>query len=195
MRLKYFALLAAVLIALGLIFEDLRFTTPPVTDYQPPTGAPFTLTSAQGPVALSDFSEQLALIYFGYTWCPDVCPMSMHFLANALHNLPPDLASQLQPIFISVDPQRDTPERLAAYVDFFEAGILGLTGDKDYLHQLTRSYGAFFRYVEVDSAMQYTVDHSSDFYLVTSQGQLLATLPHDISAPDLQQILLQHLQP
>lgn len=158
-----------------------------------PTGAPFTLTSHQGEVSLSDFEGQLALVYFGYTWCPDICPTSMMFLAKAVNSLPENLRHQLQPIFISVDPKRDTPDRLADYVEFFEAGILGLTGEEDYLAKLAKQYGAFYRYVKIDSAMGYAVDHTSDFYLVTSSGELLATLPHSISGEELQAILTKAL--
>ena len=159
-----------------------------------PTGAPFTLTSHQGEVSLSDFEGQLALVYFGYTWCPDICPTSMIFMAKAVNHLPENLQNQLQPIFISVDPERDSPARLADYVNFFEAGILGLTGEKDYLAQLAKQYGAFYRYVEIDSAMGYAVDHTSDFYLVNSSGELLATLPHSISGEELQAVLIQALE-
>lgn len=158
-----------------------------------PTGAPFTLTSHQGKVSLSDFEGQLALVYFGYTWCPDICPTSMIFMAKAVNQLPKDLQNQLQPIFISVDPKRDTPAKLADYVDFFEAGIIGLTGEEDYLAGLAKQYGAFYRYVEIDSAMGYAVDHTSDFYLVNASGQLLATLPHSISSEELQAVLIKAL--
>jgi len=137
---------------------------------------------------------QLALVYFGYTWCPDICPTSMIFMAKAINYLPENLKNQLQPIFISVDPERDSPARLADYVNFFEAGILGLTGEKDYLAKLAKQYGAFYRYVEIDSAMGYAVDHTSDFYLVNSSGELLATLPHSISGEELQAVLIQALE-
>lgn len=159
-----------------------------------PTGAPFTLNSLQGEVSLSDFEGQLALIYFGYTWCPDICPASMMFMARAVSNLPDNLREQLQPIFISVDPERDTPDRLAAYVDFFEAGIIGLTGEESEIRSLSQAYGAFYRYVEVDSAMGYAVDHTSDFYLVNHQGELLATLPHSLSGNQLTETLVKALE-
>ncbi|MBE0506090.1 MAG: SCO family protein [Marinospirillum sp.] len=159
-----------------------------------PQGAPFTLQSKQGEVSLSDFEGRLALVYFGYTWCPDICPASMMFMARAVNNLPEDLRSSIQPIFISVDPERDTPERLAAYVDFFEAGILGLTGEEQTLKTLSQAYGAFYRYVEVDSAMGYAVDHTSDFYLVNHRGELLATLPHAINGNQLTQTLVDALK-
>jgi len=151
-----------------------------------PTGAPFTLMSKEGEVSLSDLKDdQLALIYFGYTWCPDICPMSMVFLARALEQLPKELKSQVQPIFISVDPQRDTPDRLQAYVEFFEAGIIGVTGEEEKLQELTRQYGAFYQRVQVDSAMEYAIDHTSDFYLANNQGELITTLSHNTTGQEL----------
>ncbi|MDR9467772.1 SCO family protein [Marinospirillum sp.] len=160
-----------------------------------PTGAPFTLDSQQGEVSLSDLDDdQLALIYFGYTWCPDICPMSMVFLAKALKNLPEELNNRVQPIFISVDPQRDTPERLQAYVEFFEAGIIGVTGEEEELKELARQYGAYYQLVEVDSAMGYAVDHTSDFYLANNKGELVTTLSHNSSGNQLQEALIDALE-
>jgi len=160
-----------------------------------PTGAPFTLMSKEGEVSLSDLNDdQLALIYFGYTWCPDICPMSMVFLARALENLPEELRHQVQPIFISVDPERDTPDRLQAYVEFFEAGIIGVTGEKEELQELAHQYGAYFQYVKVDSAMEYAVDHTSDFYLANNQGELITTLSHNTSGHQLLQALTDALE-
>ena len=160
-----------------------------------PTGAPFTLDSHQGEVSLSDLDDdQLALIYFGYTWCPDICPMSMVFLAKALKDLPEELRSRVQPIFISVDPQRDTPERLQAYVKFFEAGIIGVTGEEEELKELAGQYGAYYQRVELDSAMGYAVDHTSDFYLANNKGELVATLSHNTSGNQLQEILIDALE-
>ena len=160
-----------------------------------PTGAPFTLMSKEGEVSLTDLDDdQLALIYFGYTWCPDICPMSMVFLARALENLPEELNNRVQPIFISVDPERDTPDRLQAYVEFFEAGIIGVTGEEEELQKLARQYGAYYQRVEVDSAMEYAIDHTSDFYLTNNQGELIATLSHNTSGHQLLQALTDALE-
>ncbi|WP_114416491.1 SCO family protein [Marinospirillum perlucidum] len=160
-----------------------------------PQGAPFTLQSQAGAFSLTDLEDdQLALIYFGYTWCPDICPMSMTFMSRALELVPQELRQDLQPIFISVDPARDTPERLAAYVDFFEANILGLTGEPEYLRDLAQKYGVFYQQVELDSAMGYAIDHTSEFYLVNNQGQLLQTLNHSNSGRELAEALTTALQ-
>lgn len=197
MKVNRSVLYIGALVLLGLAFLQIKSGIQQSNNpaqLAKPTGAPFTLNSLQGEVSLSDFEGQLALVYFGYTWCPDICPTSMVFLAEAVNQLPEDLRNQLQPIFISVDPQRDTPDRLADYVGFFEAGVLGLTGEEDYLAELARQYGAFYRYVEIDSAMGYAVDHTSDFYLVNTSGELLATLPHSISSEELQIILIEALE-
>lgn len=197
MKINRSVLYVGALLLLGLAFFQIKSGLDQPSNSAitgKPTGAPFTLTSHQGEVSLSDLEGQLALVYFGYTWCPDICPTSMLFLAKAVNALPENLRSQLQPIFISVDPKRDTPDRLADYVAFFEAGILGLTGEEDYLAKLAKQYGAFYRYVEIDSAMGYAVDHTSDFYLVNSSGELLATLPHSISGEELQAVLIQALE-
>lgn len=197
MKINRSVLYVGALLLLGLAFFQIKSGLDQSSNSAitgKPTGAPFTLTSHQGEVSLSDFEGQLALVYFGYTWCPDICPTSMIFMAKAINYLPENLQNQLQPIFISVDPERDSPARLADYVNFFEAGILGLTGEKDYLAKLAKKYGAFYRYVEIDSAMGYAVDHTSDFYLVNSSGELLATLPHSISGEELQAILIKALE-
>lgn len=160
---------------------------------EPPRGAPFTLQSQQGPVSLSDFEGKLALIYFGYTWCPDICPASLMYMASAIKNLTPEQQTRLQPLFISVDPERDTPERLQSYVTFFDAGMIGLTGEPEYLSELARAYGVFYRKIEMDSAMGYAMDHSADFYLVNHKGELLAQLPHNLNIDQLTERLQQLL--
>lgn len=191
-----------LLVGLGLlaIFAALQIWTGVNQDHQnslasQPTGAPFTLMSKEGEVSLSDLDDdQLALIFFGYTWCPDICPMSMVFLARALENLPDELKSKVQPIFISVDPERDTPERLQAYVEFFEAGIIGVTGEEEELQELARQYGAYYQRVELDSAMGYAVDHTSNFYLANNRGELITTLSHNTSGHQLLEALTTALE-
>lgn len=185
--LLIFGLAALLLFAGAQIWMGVQSNAPRIQER--PQGAPFVLQSASGDFDLASLDDRLALIYFGYTWCPDICPASMMFMAGAIQQLPEDWQHLIQPIFISVDPERDTPERLAAYADFFEADILGLTGEATQLEALARSYGAFYRFVELDSAMGYAVDHSSDFYLASSQGELLATLPHANSSDELYRAL------
>lgn len=190
MRLIY--LLGGLILATALVFSftNQRTQTPQLASQ--PLGGDFTLSSQTSTFRLSELEPQrLALIYFGYTWCPDICPTALHLLANTLQELPPEQAQHLQPLFISVDPQRDTPERLAAYVDFFDTNFIGLTGTPEYIANLAKNYGVIYRYISIDSAMGYTVDHSSNLYLVNAQGQILASWPSNLHSFEL----LQALQP
>lgn len=145
-------------------------------------GGDFTLTSAQGPVSLSDFRGKVSVIFIGYASCPDVCPTGLAVLTQAIKQLPEDQREQIQGIFISVDPERDTPQKLAEYTAFFSPRIIGVTGTTDQINQVVRQYGAFYRKVELkDSAMGYAVDHSSRLYLVNQEGHLEKTLLHNSS--------------
>lgn len=147
-------------------------------------GGDFTLTSAAGPVSLSDFVGKVVVIYIGYASCPDVCPTALAVLSQSLRNLDPSERERVQGIFISVDPERDTPETLAEYSQFFSPRLIGVTGSRDDIDQVVKQYGAFYRRVEMpDSALGYAVDHSSRLYLVNQEGQLVHTLLHN-SSPD-----------
>jgi protein SCO1/2 len=151
-------------------------------------GGDFTLTSAQGPVSLSDFRGKVSVIYIGYASCPDVCPTALAVLTQSLKQLDAEDREQVQGIFISVDPERDTPEKLAEYAAFFSPRIIGVTGSQDQIDQVVRQYGAFYRKVEMkDSAMGYAVDHSSRLYLIDREGRLVQTLLHNSSPQELTQ--------
>jgi protein SCO1/2 len=151
-------------------------------------GGDFTLTSAQGPVSLSDFRGKVSVLYIGYASCPDVCPTALAVLTQSLKQLDAEEREQVQGIFISVDPERDTPEKLAEYAAFFSPRIIGVTGSQDQIDQVVRQYGAFYRKVEMkDSAMGYAVDHSSRLYLIDREGRLVQTLLHNSSPQELTQ--------
>ncbi len=142
-------------------------------------GGDFTLQSLSGPTSLSDFKGKVSALYIGYTHCPDVCPTSLAIMSQALKDLSVGELEQVQPLFVSVDPERDTPERLAEYSQFFHPKIIGMTGTKKAVDLMVNRYGAFYRKVQMkDSAMGYAVDHSSRIYLIDKQGQLSKTLMH-----------------
>lgn len=175
-----------------IIIWMLFFWTPEkkhsVLDAPPATiGGEFTLDSNKGKVSLNQFKDKVVLIYYGYTWCPDVCPTNLSMLASALSQLKEDEKKQVQGIFISVDPERDTVERLAEYTQFFHENIIGLTGSKEQIDDLAKRYGVLYRIVKQDSATDYVVDHSSETYVVDKNGKLQEALPH-AALPD--QILL-----
>lgn len=145
----------------------------------PPLGGDFTLDSASGPVRLSEARGQVVLIYFGYTACPDICPTNLIYIANALRALQPAELERTRVLFVSVDPERDDPARLANYVAYFHPKIQGLTGTPEQVARVAKDYGAFYRRVDdTGSAMGYLVDHSAFTYVVDPSGRLVATLDH-----------------
>ncbi len=151
----------------------------------PPTGGDFTLDGPQGPMSLRDHAGKLVLLYFGYTYCPDICPTSLMVWQQALAALSPAELARVQPIFVSVDPERDNIARLADYTQFFHKSMIGLTGKPEQLKAIASRYGAVFARVEGASAGGYVVDHSAMTYVVDARGQLVASLPHGASAAQL----------
>lgn len=151
-------------------------------------GGPFTLVNHRGEtVTDADFAGRPMLIYFGFTYCPDVCPASLQVMAAALDQLTPETRAQFQPILITVDPERDTPELLAQYVTApaFPENLTGLTGTLDQVRNAARAYRVFFARVDDDGlSSDYTVDHSSIIYLMDREGRFVEIFPHG-SAPSV----------
>lgn len=157
-------------------------------------GGDFTLKQDDQPVKLSDFRGKLIVMYFGYASCPDVCPTTLAIIASALRELTPKELEKVQPIFISVDPQRDQGENLAAYASHFHPSFIGITGTEDEVQKVANQYGAFFIKVESDSAMGYLVDHTSKTYMVSQDGKYVTILPHDMIRDDVLNAIRSGLQ-
>jgi len=137
------------------------------------------LLSPEGEYQLFKPDGQLRILYFGYTHCPDVCPTSLSVLATALYKIKPEQVAKIKPVFITVDPKRDTPKKMAEFAAYFHPKLIGLTGEKSNIDQLGQQLGVLYKYVQMkDSAMEYAVDHSSYFYLVSNDGRLLKKIPH-----------------
>ncbi len=135
-------------------------------------GGPFSLSNTDGKrVTDRDFRGKLMLVFFGYTHCPDVCPTEMQNMADVMDKLGPD-AKQVAPIFISVDPVRDTPQALSDYVKNFSPLIAGLTGTQDEVASAGKAYRVYFRKADGGSE-NYTVDHSVFVYLMDRDGNYL----------------------
>lgn len=159
----------------------------------PPVGGDFTLDSLQGPLALADIRGKLVLLQFGYTYCPDICPTSLSLLAQALGSLAPGELAGVRPLFVSVDPERDTVVRLAEYTAFFHPAIIGLTGSSAQLAEITHRYGAVFIRQENISVGGYVIDHTALTYLIDSHGRLIASLPHATPPEQLTAEIRKHL--
>jgi protein SCO1/2 len=144
-------------------------------------GGDFTLFQGDKPVSLSDFHGKLVVMYFGFASCPDVCPTTLTIIASALRQLTPEELETVQPVFISIDPERDQGEKLTAYATYFHPGFIGITGTPEEVQKVANQYGGFFIKVESDSALEYLVEHTSKTYIISKDGQYVSILPHDMT--------------
>lgn len=140
-------------------------------------GGDFTLQGIDGDVSLNQFQNQVVVIYFGFTHCPDICPTSLSTMSKAFDSLSTDIAMLVQPIFISVDHGRDDAESTDSYIKYYIPAGLGLAGNKKSIDTVVKKYGAYYEFVDTkDSAFEYTVDHTSRFYIVDGKGRLVKTV-------------------
>jgi protein SCO1/2 len=148
-------------------------------------GGSFALTDTLGrTVTDTDFRGKLMLVYMGYSHCPDICPMTLSVMGDALKNLGKD-ADKVAAMFISLDPERDTPQVLGRYLAAFDPRIIGLTGNKEAIDDVARAYAAYYKKVETPNAGAYLVDHSGFLYLMDRQGKYIAHYGPDVKAQDL----------
>jgi protein SCO1/2 len=158
-------------------------------------GGDFTLTDQNGqPFSLHDARGKVVLIYFGFTSCADTCPVTLTEVAAAMRELGP-LAGRVQPLFISVDPARDTQDVLRRYTPYFNASILGLTGTREQLEAVARQYRAPVYIRKPDETGFYLVDHSSKLYVVNTEGVLVNILSYEASPGKIAQVIRGLLTP
>ncbi len=150
-----------------------------------PTGGDFILQGSHGEFRLIDYRDKVVVVYFGYTFCPDICPTNLALITQALNEMEADELNRVQPLFISVDPQRDTLDRLKAYVGYFHPRFLGITGTAEQVKSVAHAYGAAYAKVEKVSAGGYLVDHSSETYVIAPDGSLFTKLHHAAPPTDI----------
>lgn len=148
-----------------------------------PAGGDFTLQTADGPVSLHDLHGKVVLLYFGYATCPDVCPTSMAMNAQALTALTPEERAKIRLLFISVDPERDTPASLKTYASYFHPEMLAATGTLEQVAAVARAYGVGYAKRPPQADGSYTVDHSAQTYVIAPDGRLAAMVDFG-SSPD-----------
>jgi len=144
----------------------------------------FTLTSVDGDVSLSDFRGKIVLIYFGYTFCPDICPGTLGNVAQALRNMGTQ-ADDVQLIMVSLDPERDTPEKLAEYMGHFHPSFTGVTGSKEKLDEVAALYGIFYQKAEGSDATGYLIDHTATLMVLDREGYLKLVFPFGVTAEEI----------
>jgi cytochrome oxidase Cu insertion factor (SCO1/SenC/PrrC family) len=148
-------------------------------------GGPFTLTDQDGKSRSdADFRGKLMLIYFGYTYCPDVCPTTLATMTEALDKLGPQ-AAKVQPIFITIDPTRDTPEVLKRYMANFHPSLIGLTGSPAQIAAVAKAYRVYYAKADNGSGADYLMDHSGFIYLMGPDGKYITLLTPQSDAKEM----------
>ncbi len=153
-------------------------------------GGDFSLTShLDEPYSLSDSSGKVVLLFFGFTHCPDVCPMTLGTIQTVLDQLG-EQAAHVQPLLITVDPKRDTPETLEKYLEYFGYNFIGLTGDSNEIDKVVKQYQAFYSYTGDSNSRAYNVDHSSNLYIIDAEGTVTNIMPFGLP----QQAIIENIQ-
>ncbi|SLN12037.1 SCO family protein [Oceanibacterium hippocampi] len=157
-------------------------------------GGPFTLVAQDGhTVSDTDFRGKLMLVYFGYTFCPDVCPTSLQNEAVALDILGDD-ADDVAPIFITVDPNRDSQQVMAEYMDAFGPRFIGLRGTEEQVAEVAKRYRVYFRKVDPDKDPEnYLVDHLSFLYLMGRDGKFITAFGHATTPEEIARGIREYL--
>lgn len=160
-----------------------------------PIGGAFTLKDQTGKTRTdAGFRGQLMLVYFGFTYCPDICPTDLQAIGLAMDQLGAD-AANVQPLFVTLDPERDTVEHLAQYVPLFHPKLLGLTGGMDAIRQAADAYRVYYKRVVTGAKPDdYTVDHSAFIYLIGRDGKYLGFFPPGTDAAKMVEMIRPHLK-
>jgi protein SCO1/2 len=199
-RLHMLALIGAVVIVLGIAFAGRLGLFAGGEPGRPgagmPTiGGPFTLTDQSGrTVTDRDFRGRYMLVYFGYTFCPDVCPTSLSTMATALEMVPKAVEAKIQPVFITVDPARDTVDVLKSYVANFHPRLVGLTGTEEQIKDAARKYRVYFQKADQGKDAAYLMDHSSIVYLMGPDGRFLAHFSHTTPPEQMAETIAKAVQ-
>lgn len=142
----------------------------------------FELTGTSGDTITAEQTDgQIRLLFFGFTSCPDICPATLQKLSRAVKDMPEDLQDDTRIVFVSVDPQRDTPERIDSYVRFFSDRAIGLTGEEPALRELSKRYRTTFGYDEPDEEGNYNVSHSGAVYVFDREGNARLLIRPELS--------------
>jgi protein SCO1/2 len=179
------AALLLAFVALSPVFERPRVMVSGVAD----VGGPFTLTAHTGE-RISDeaFRGKFMLVSFGFTHCPDVCPAELQVMTAALDGMGPE-GERVQPLFITIDPERDTASHLAQYMSYFHPRFIGLTGSREEIAAVAKAYHVWYEKVDGDSP-DYVMDHTSITYLMGPDGAFVQHFAFGTSADTLKEALL-----
>lgn len=185
MKIKVFlSIIVTILVMIAGVYFLRPHTFHGTVIQSPEPSYDFTLTSVDGDVSLSDFRGKIVLIYFGYTFCPDICPGTLGNVAQALRNMGTQ-ADDVQLIMVSLDPERDTPEKLAEYMGHFHPSFIGVTGSKEKLDEVAALYGIFYQKAEGSDATGYLIDHTATLMVLDREGYLKLVFPFGVTAEEI----------
>jgi cytochrome oxidase Cu insertion factor (SCO1/SenC/PrrC family) len=199
-RIRIFALLVVLALAGVGVWLNVRQTPETGNDavgglvVNADIGGPFTLTNQNGePFSLTDLAGDYALVYFGYTFCPDVCPTELGKVATVIDLLGAD-GARITPVLVTIDPARDTVEALHGYVPLFHERLIGLTGTPEQIREVARLYRVFYRKAESAEYADYLMDHSSFVYLISPDGRVIAMYGYGTGAEAIADAIRRHMQ-
>ena len=178
------ALLASLVMLGGCFGDDENWNGKDISGLMPELA--FELTGTSGDTVTAEQTDgNIRLLFFGFTSCPDICPATLQKLSRAVKDLPTELRKDTQIVFVSVDPQRDTPERIDSYVSFFSDRAIGLTGEEPALRELSKRYRTTFGYDEPDADGNYNVSHSGAVYVFDREGKARLLIRPELSVEDI----------
>ena len=184
--MKYQWLVIALALAAGLFARYIMDSNDPEVAREPYYPMNYLESGTEVIDLFAPEDNRIRLVYFGYTQCPDICPTSLAVLSAALKAIPQQQRDKLWPIFISLDPARDTADKTAQYTAYFDAEITGATGTEQQIKALADTYGVLYIKNELkNSEIKYVIDHNSYFYFLKPRGELIKKLPHMASPAQL----------
>lgn len=187
--------LLGALIGMGaLIFNTEPQRNRVITSGKALIGGPFELVGKEGKtVTDEDFRGRYTLVFFGFTHCPDICPAELQVMSAALEDLGDD-ADKVVPIFISLDPERDTPEAVTAYVESFGPDFVGLTGSRQQIEKAAKAYRVTYKKFQDESmGDNYSIDHSALVYLMGPDGEFVTHIPYGTPPEKMAETLRRYL--
>jgi protein SCO1/2 len=187
-------LLGALIGMSALIFNTEPQRARVITSGKALIGGPFELVGKDGKtVTDEDFRGRYTLVFFGFTHCPDICPAELQVMSAALEDLGDD-ADKVVPIFISLDPERDTPEAVTAYVESFGPDFVGLTGSREQIEKAAKAYRVSYKKFQDESmGNDYSIDHSALVYLMGPDGEFVTHIPYGTPAEKMAETLRRYL--
>ena len=187
------AILITIVVGLSAFYVQMRKGRPRLSSM--PIGGDFSIPATNGTFNLKDYRGKVVLLYFGFTFCPDICPTTLATLGALLKDLPQKHKKQVESLFISVDPQRDDLNKLREYVEFFYPKMIGATDTSEKVQKLAKKYGVTYqKYYPTEGDAYYTVDHSTQAFIINQDGEVAELILHGESVEKITKKLNKYLK-